>query len=121
MSHVVHDHTSILKFIETKWNLGAMTYRDANADNLLDCVRLRASRVRRPAVPARSGAPGRRQPLPAAAPTADEPSHATNHDDHHDHGAGTHVDQRASTTTPGGVAPASSPATAVSATPRYTG
>ncbi len=34
---MVHDHTSILKFIETKFNLGAMTYRDANADNLFDC------------------------------------------------------------------------------------
>ena len=38
VSHVVHDHTSVLKFIETKWNLGAMTYRDANADNLLDSL-----------------------------------------------------------------------------------
>ena len=38
VSHVVHDHTSVLKFIETKWNLGAMTYRDANADNLLDAL-----------------------------------------------------------------------------------
>jgi len=37
VSHVVHDHTSVLKFIETKWNLGALTYRDANADDLLDC------------------------------------------------------------------------------------
>ena len=37
VSSVVHDHTSILKFIETKFNLGAMTYRDANADNLFDC------------------------------------------------------------------------------------
>jgi phospholipase C len=36
VSSVVHDQTSILKFIETKWNLGAMTYRDANADNLFD-------------------------------------------------------------------------------------
>jgi phospholipase C len=36
VSHVVHDHTSVLKFIETKWNLGAMTFRDANADDLLD-------------------------------------------------------------------------------------
>ncbi len=40
VSHVVHDHTSILKLIETKWNLGAMTYRDANADNLLDALDL---------------------------------------------------------------------------------
>jgi phospholipase C len=38
VSHVVHDQTSILKFIETKWNLGAMTYRDANADALLDAL-----------------------------------------------------------------------------------
>jgi len=38
VSSVVHDHTSILKFIETKWNLPAMTYRDANADDLLDCL-----------------------------------------------------------------------------------
>jgi phospholipase C len=38
VSHVVHDHTSILKLVETKWNLPALTYRDANADNLLDCL-----------------------------------------------------------------------------------
>jgi phospholipase C len=36
VSSVVHDHTSILKFVETKWNLPAMTNRDAAADNLLD-------------------------------------------------------------------------------------
>ncbi len=41
VSHVVHDHTSVLKLVETKWNLGAMTYRDANADNLLDSLDLR--------------------------------------------------------------------------------
>jgi len=40
ISSVVHDHTSILKLIETKWNLGALTYRDANADNLLDSLDL---------------------------------------------------------------------------------
>jgi phospholipase C len=38
VSHVVHDHTSILRLIETKWNLGALTYRDANASNLLDTL-----------------------------------------------------------------------------------
>jgi phospholipase C len=37
VSSVVHDHTSVLRFIETKFNLGALTRRDANADNLLDC------------------------------------------------------------------------------------
>jgi phospholipase C len=40
VSHVVHDHTSVLKLIETKWNLPALTYRDANADNLLDSLDL---------------------------------------------------------------------------------
>ncbi len=40
VSSVVHDHTSILKLIETKWNLPALTRRDANADNLLDSVDL---------------------------------------------------------------------------------
>ncbi|MGZ4802844.1 MAG: alkaline phosphatase family protein [Acidimicrobiia bacterium] len=41
ISHVVHDHTSVLRFIETKFNLGALTRRDANADNLLDCFDFR--------------------------------------------------------------------------------
>src|SRR5262249_45488481 len=36
VSHVVFDHTSILKLIETKWNLPALTYRDANANDPLD-------------------------------------------------------------------------------------
>lgn len=40
VSHRLHDHTSVLKLIETKWNLGALTYRDANADNLLDSLDL---------------------------------------------------------------------------------
>lgn len=36
VSHVTYDHTSILKFIETRFNLPALTKRDANADGLLD-------------------------------------------------------------------------------------
>ncbi len=40
VSHVVHDHTSVLRLIETKFNLGALTRRDANADNLLDALDL---------------------------------------------------------------------------------
>src|SRR5262245_44665812 len=38
VSRRVRDHTSILKLIETKWNLPALTFRDANADALLDCL-----------------------------------------------------------------------------------
>jgi len=36
VSHVVHDHTSITAFIERKWNLPAMTFRDANARPMID-------------------------------------------------------------------------------------
>ncbi len=36
VSHQVFDHTSILKLVETKWNLPALTFRDANAANMLD-------------------------------------------------------------------------------------
>ena len=36
VSRVVQDHTSMLAFIERKWNLPAMTFRDANADPMLD-------------------------------------------------------------------------------------
>jgi phospholipase C len=41
VSHEVRDHTAILKFIETKWNLPALTFRDANADDLFDCLDFR--------------------------------------------------------------------------------
>ncbi len=43
VSHVVHDHTSILKLVETKWNLPALTYRDSAASNLLDSIDLTAA------------------------------------------------------------------------------
>src|SRR5262245_41635611 len=42
VSHRVHDHTSVLKLIETKWNLPALTFRDANASNLLDSLDFRS-------------------------------------------------------------------------------
>ncbi len=44
VSHQTFDHTSILKFVETKWNLPALTYRDANAHNMLDFFDLTAKR-----------------------------------------------------------------------------
>jgi phospholipase C len=36
VSHVVHEHTSILRFIEAVFGLPALTARDANSDALLD-------------------------------------------------------------------------------------
>jgi phospholipase C len=38
VTNVVHDHTSVLATIEAKWNLPALTYRDANAATLSDFV-----------------------------------------------------------------------------------
>ena len=40
VTNVVHDHTSILATIESKWNLPALTYRDANAATLNDFLDL---------------------------------------------------------------------------------
>ncbi|HEY6318667.1 MAG TPA: alkaline phosphatase family protein [Acidimicrobiia bacterium] len=40
VSSIVYDHTSILRLVETKWNLPALTNRDGHAANLLDCVDL---------------------------------------------------------------------------------
>jgi phospholipase C len=37
VSHVVHDHTSILSLVEHVWNLPALSNRDGAADALLDC------------------------------------------------------------------------------------
>jgi phospholipase C len=36
VTNLVHDHTSILATIEAKWNLPALTRRDANAETLAD-------------------------------------------------------------------------------------
>jgi phospholipase C len=36
VSHEVHDHTSIIKFIETRFHLPTLTNRDANADPMLE-------------------------------------------------------------------------------------
>ncbi|MGI8609615.1 MAG: alkaline phosphatase family protein [Candidatus Dormibacteria bacterium] len=38
VSHVVRDHTSILRTIQAKWNLPALTYRDANAADFRECL-----------------------------------------------------------------------------------
>jgi phospholipase C len=80
VSHVVHDHTSILKFIETKFNLGAMTARDANADDLLDCFDFKAAAFREPPTlpgPALPSTGSTCEPAPAVAtPSSIQPSPA---------------------------------------------
>jgi len=48
VSHQVSDHTGICALIEAKWNLPAMTLRDANANPLLDMIDLRYPAFRTP-------------------------------------------------------------------------
>jgi phospholipase C len=40
VSHHVFDHSSICALVEAKWNLPAMTHRDAQANNMLDMLDL---------------------------------------------------------------------------------
>ena len=56
VSRVVQDHTSITSFIEHKWNLPAMTFRDANAHPMTDYFDFSAPAFREP--PKLAAAPG---------------------------------------------------------------
>jgi phospholipase C len=38
VSHTLYDHASVLAFMERKWNMEAMTYRDANANIFEDMI-----------------------------------------------------------------------------------
>ena len=62
VSNVPHDHTSIIATIAAKWNLPALTYRDAQANTLLDYLNLNAApafltppKLAAPAVPTALG------------------------------------------------------------------
>jgi phospholipase C len=51
VTSVVHDHTSLAAMLERKWNLPAMTFRDANANDLTDFLDLAAMRRHHPVFP----------------------------------------------------------------------
>jgi phospholipase C len=55
VSHAIHSHTSMTRLIESIWNLGALTERDANSDALLDMFDFGAPAL---AVPPAAPAPG---------------------------------------------------------------
>ena len=48
VSHKTMDHTSISALVEYKWNLPAMTYRDANASPMLDMLDLKKAAFKTP-------------------------------------------------------------------------
>jgi phospholipase C len=47
VTDVAHDHTSVLATIEAKWNLPALTNRDANAETIMDFLGLDAPQLER--------------------------------------------------------------------------
>jgi phospholipase C len=57
VSHTVYDHTSILRLIESKWNLPALSNRDANANAMLDCFNFKTPAFMKPPVLAPAPAP----------------------------------------------------------------
>jgi phospholipase C len=44
----VYDHTSICALLEAKWNMPALTHRDANAHPMLDMLDLSKAAFRQP-------------------------------------------------------------------------
>jgi len=48
VSHEAHDHTSILRFIATRFDVPALTVRDANADPMLEFFDFGHPRFRKP-------------------------------------------------------------------------
>jgi phospholipase C len=62
VTHTIHDHTSILAMVERKWNLPALTYRDANANDLTDFLDLSKGGLKNPAF---KEPPALAEPLPS--------------------------------------------------------
>jgi phospholipase C len=48
VTNLVHDHTSFLATVEAKWNLPALTYRDANARTVKDFLNLESPAFLKP-------------------------------------------------------------------------
>jgi phospholipase C len=58
VSHAVHEHTSVTRFIETVFDLPALTERDANSDALLDMFDFSCPDMSTVPVPPASGTGG---------------------------------------------------------------
>ncbi|MFZ0089376.1 MAG: alkaline phosphatase family protein [Solirubrobacteraceae bacterium] len=67
VTDVIHDHTSVLATIEAKWNLPALTDRDANAATVLDFLDLGAPALSTPPVIAAPSDTGPSGPVSPAA------------------------------------------------------
>ena len=69
MAHGVYDHTSVLKLLEWRWQLRALTTRDANAPNLAAVLDFSRTNLEAPAFPVIPGIYGAPCPL---VPVADK-------------------------------------------------
>jgi phospholipase C len=69
VTNVVHDHTSILATIQAKWNLPAMTYRDANATTMADFLDTKVRFPQPPTLAAPSNLAASEQGCDPSAPT----------------------------------------------------
>src|SRR5262249_13854692 len=73
VSHAVYDHTSILRFIETRFDLPALTNRDANADPMLGLFDFsNAALLHPPSLPEATIDPEREQHCQAGFPGANQ-------------------------------------------------
>jgi phospholipase C len=70
VTDVVHDHTSVLATIEAKWNLPALTRRDANAHTVMDFLDLAQAPLLHPPQLQAPSATGPSGPVASAARTA---------------------------------------------------
>jgi len=79
VSKTVHEHTSITRFIETVFGLGALTARDANSDALLDMFDFACPPAPVPAAPApgTGGCNGPTLTLDQTSYAQNEPIHLT--------------------------------------------
>ncbi|HVA08419.1 MAG TPA: alkaline phosphatase family protein, partial [Acidimicrobiales bacterium] len=76
VAHTIYDHTSILKTVEEKWNLPALTRRDANANSLFDMLDFhkKPAFMRPPNLPAAADPTAKAECLRTGAGTIPPPS-----------------------------------------------
>ncbi len=68
VSHVTHDHTSILRFVQARLGLPALSARDANADAMMDLFDFESSPTAPPSFPEPTVDPAQVQACEAAFP-----------------------------------------------------
>jgi phospholipase C len=58
VAHTLFDHTSVLRFVEWRWDLDPLTERDATANNIAEVLDFKAKVKKQPAPPTFAVPPG---------------------------------------------------------------